>query len=57
MDVFYCDECGQPYSIDHNGVSRHTNESGETDYDADADHVAYGEEPCIDTPNKEISTK
>lgn len=55
MDTFYCDECGHAYSIEPNGVARHITEDGETDYDADADHVPYGEEPVVHTPNKEVS--
>ena len=45
MDLYYCDECGQPYSLDHNGVSYHVDEDGMQDHDADAEHVAYGAEP------------
>ena len=54
MNTFYCDECGRTYSVDHSGMARHMGEDGETDYDADEDHVAYGEEPVIDTPNSVI---
>lgn len=47
---FYCFECGKPYSIDENGVSRHTTADDKVDHDADSDHAAYGEEPFDSAP-------
>lgn len=44
---YYCDECGEPFVIDpDSGVANHLKDDGTVDYDAD--HVAYGEEPCGD---------
>ena len=48
MDLYYCHECGQPYALDHNGVSYHVDEDGMRDHDADANHIAYGEESVAD---------
>jgi len=52
MELYYCDECGQSYALDHNGVSYHVDGDGMQDHDVDADHVAYGEEPV--TPNNAL---
>lgn len=38
MDIFYCDECGQQYTIDNCGIAKHMHG------DIDNDHVPYGEE-------------
>ena len=51
--MFYCDECGRQYELDIAGVSTHLDETGNRDYDADEDHVAYGEELVISEPNAE----
>jgi hypothetical protein len=37
----YCHECGQEFIIDGFDVSYHVFEGGETDWDTDADHVAF----------------
>lgn len=48
-DRFYCDECGEPFAVDRDsGVANHVTEDGGVDYDADADHVPYGTDPCDD---------
>ena len=36
-----CHVCGEPFSIDSNGVANHVTKTGAVDYDADAQHVAY----------------
>lgn len=37
-----CFECGQEMEVDNNsGLSNHVDEDGNTDYDQDADHVAF----------------
>lgn len=46
--MFYCFECGQPFAVDvDSGVSNHLTSSGDVDYDADEDHVPYGEKVCV----------
>lgn len=37
----FCHRCGELFDIDATGVSTHLTADGETDYDADADHVPY----------------
>jgi hypothetical protein len=53
MDLYCCDECGQTYALDHNGVSYHVDVDGMQDHDKDADHVAYGEE-YVTEPNEKV---
>jgi hypothetical protein len=36
-----CHQCGQEFELDEFEVARHVTESGEIDYDADADHIPY----------------
>ena len=43
-----CDECGQEFFIEENGVSHHVGDGPDgIDHDADADHVAYGTDPSF----------
>lgn len=39
-----CDECGEPFELDGNEVATHITADGDVDYDADGDHVPYGDE-------------
>jgi hypothetical protein len=47
-----CDQCGEPMTVNiTTGVSHHVDEDGNTDHDADGNHVAYtteGDEPETD---------
>jgi hypothetical protein len=44
-----CAECGQDMQVDDLGISTHLTDEGETDFDQDADHVAYShEDECDD---------
>ena len=38
-----CHQCGKDYRTDENGVNTHCGPDGEGDFDADLDHVPYGE--------------
>lgn len=38
-----CAQCGEPFETDANEVSYHVTVDGESDHDADADHVPYAE--------------
>lgn len=43
---FCCEECGRPFTVDpDSGVANHLTDDGTVDYEADADHVPYGEDP------------
>ena len=42
--MFICDKCGKLFTIDGCGIARHAGADG-IDYDADADHVPYGQ--CV----------
>lgn len=39
-----CNECGKSYVLSDEGISNHIDENGDVDYEADSNHVAYGEE-------------
>ena len=39
--VYYCAECGQPFTYAEGEVTQHLTPDGDIDYDQDADHVAY----------------
>lgn len=39
-----CNECGKPYALSDSDIANHIDENGNIDYDADANHVPYGEE-------------
>ena len=41
-----CDECGNNYITTDLEITHHVKEDGTIDYDADSEHVAYGEPEC-----------
>lgn len=43
-----CYVCDEPFETDGNGVTYHVTEDGERDFDADSDHVPYGEQDTDD---------
>ncbi len=47
IDDTSCFECGADMAEDENGVTRHLDPDGETDFDADAHHVAYSEKAAL----------
>ncbi len=36
-----CDECGEPFEIDTDGIARHVDADGAPDWDRDASHTPY----------------
>lgn len=47
VDDTSCAECGADMAVDENEVSRHLDPDGETDFEADAHHVAYSEKAAL----------
>lgn len=43
-----CHQCGKDYRTDENGVNTHCGPNGEGDFDADEDHVPYGEVGAVE---------
>lgn len=41
-----CFVCGEPFETDDAGITNHVTDDG-IDYDADADHVPYGEPDAL----------
>jgi hypothetical protein len=42
-DTETCCECGEPFTTDDSGITRHVGADGDVDYDADEDHSPFAE--------------